>query len=109
MTIHVCHRKNYQLPPPPPPPPPPNEPPPSEADEPDEPANAVENPPSDSVRFTAENAAAFPSYHDGAGIVIFSNTFAPSKNTEQFMQYLPYAISFGVEKEWAKVASRCFC
>ena len=28
---------------------------------------------------------------------------APSKNPEQFMEYLPYAIAFGVEKEWAKV------
>lgn len=31
---------------------------------------------------------------------IFHN--APEKNPEQFMQYLPYAIAFGVEKEWAK-------
>lgn len=28
---------------------------------------------------------------------------APAKSPEQFMQYLPYAIAFGVEKEWAKV------
>lgn len=28
---------------------------------------------------------------------------APSKNAKQFMEYLPYAIAFGVEKEWAKV------
>jgi hypothetical protein len=28
---------------------------------------------------------------------------APEKNPEQFMEYLPYAIAFGVEKEWAKV------
>lgn len=27
---------------------------------------------------------------------------APEKNTEKFMEYLPYAIAFGVEKEWAK-------
>ena len=27
---------------------------------------------------------------------------APSKNPEQFMEYLPYAIAFGVEKEWAE-------
>lgn len=27
---------------------------------------------------------------------------APEKNAEQFMKYLPYAIAFGVEKEWAK-------
>jgi uncharacterized membrane protein YgcG len=26
---------------------------------------------------------------------------APAKNPEVFMQYLPYAIAFGVEKEWA--------
>ena len=32
---------------------------------------------------------------------IFHN--APEKNAEQFMEYLPYAIAFGVEKEWAKV------
>lgn len=31
---------------------------------------------------------------------IFHN--APQKNAEQFMEYLPYAIAFGVEKEWAK-------
>ncbi len=31
---------------------------------------------------------------------IFHN--APEKNAEQFMEYLPYAIAFGVEKEWAK-------
>lgn len=28
---------------------------------------------------------------------------APAKSPEQFMQYLPYAIAFGVEKEWAAV------
>lgn len=28
---------------------------------------------------------------------------APAKNPEQFMAYLPYAIAFGVEKEWAAV------
>ncbi|MCB9818573.1 DUF2207 domain-containing protein [Candidatus Nomurabacteria bacterium] len=28
---------------------------------------------------------------------------APKKSPEQFMEYLPYAIAFGVEKEWAKV------
>lgn len=28
---------------------------------------------------------------------------APQKSPEQFMEYLPYAIAFGVEKEWAKV------
>lgn len=28
---------------------------------------------------------------------------APAKNPEQFMEYLPYAIAFGVEKEWAEV------
>lgn len=27
---------------------------------------------------------------------------APEKSPEQFMQYLPYAIAFGVENEWAK-------
>jgi len=27
---------------------------------------------------------------------------APQKSPEQFMQYLPYAIAFGVEKQWAK-------
>lgn len=27
---------------------------------------------------------------------------APSKSPEQFMEYLPYAIAFGVEKEWAE-------
>lgn len=32
---------------------------------------------------------------------IFHN--APERNAEQFMAYLPYAIAFGVEKEWAKV------
>ena len=31
---------------------------------------------------------------------IFHN--APEKSPEQFMEYLPYAIAFGVEKEWAK-------
>lgn len=31
---------------------------------------------------------------------IFHN--APEKNAEQFMEFLPYAIAFGVEKEWAK-------
>lgn len=31
---------------------------------------------------------------------IFHN--APEKNAEQFMEYLPYAIAFGVEKQWAK-------
>ncbi len=31
---------------------------------------------------------------------IFHN--APEKNAEHFMEYLPYAIAFGVEKEWAK-------
>ena len=31
---------------------------------------------------------------------IFHN--APEKNVEQFMEFLPYAIAFGVEKEWAK-------
>lgn len=31
---------------------------------------------------------------------IFHN--APAKNAEQFMEFLPYAIAFGVEKEWAK-------
>lgn len=28
---------------------------------------------------------------------------APAKSPEQFMEYLPYAIAFGVEKEWAAV------
>jgi len=28
---------------------------------------------------------------------------APALNPKQFMEYLPYAIAFGVEKEWAKV------
>lgn len=28
---------------------------------------------------------------------------APEKSSEQFMEYLPYAIAFGVEKEWAEV------
>jgi len=28
---------------------------------------------------------------------------APSKNPEKFMEYLPYAIAFGVEKQWAEV------
>jgi uncharacterized membrane protein YgcG len=28
---------------------------------------------------------------------------APSKSPEQFMQYLPYSIAFGVEKAWAEV------
>ncbi|MEZ4199999.1 MAG: DUF2207 domain-containing protein [Candidatus Paceibacterota bacterium] len=28
---------------------------------------------------------------------------APQKNAEQFMEYLPYAVAFGVEKEWADV------
>ncbi len=28
---------------------------------------------------------------------------APSLSPQQFMEYLPYAIAFGVEKEWAKV------
>lgn len=28
---------------------------------------------------------------------------APAKNPEQFMEYLPYAIAFKVEEEWAKV------
>lgn len=28
---------------------------------------------------------------------------APEKNPETFMKYLPYAIAFGVEKEWAQV------
>lgn len=28
---------------------------------------------------------------------------APDKSPEQFMQYLPYAIAFGVEKEWGEV------
>jgi uncharacterized membrane protein len=27
---------------------------------------------------------------------------APEKNPEQFMEFLPYAIAFGVEKKWAK-------
>jgi uncharacterized membrane protein YgcG len=31
---------------------------------------------------------------------IFHN--APEKNADQFMEYLPYAIAFGVEKQWAK-------
>lgn len=31
---------------------------------------------------------------------VFHN--APERNAEQFMEYLPYAIAFGVEKEWAK-------
>ncbi len=31
---------------------------------------------------------------------IFHN--APERNAEQFMEYLPYAIAFGVEKRWAK-------
>lgn len=31
---------------------------------------------------------------------IFHN--APERNAEQFMEYLPYAIAFGVEKQWAK-------
>lgn len=28
---------------------------------------------------------------------------APSKNPQQFLEYLPYAIAFGVEREWAEV------
>jgi hypothetical protein len=28
---------------------------------------------------------------------------APQKSPEQFMEFLPYAIAFGVEKEWARV------
>lgn len=28
---------------------------------------------------------------------------APSKSPDQFMEYLPYAIAFGVEEEWAEV------
>jgi uncharacterized membrane protein len=32
---------------------------------------------------------------------VFHN--APAKSPEQFMQFLPYAIAFGVEKEWSKV------
>lgn len=28
---------------------------------------------------------------------------APAKSPEQFMQYLPYAVAFGVEKEWSAV------
>ena len=32
---------------------------------------------------------------------IFHN--APEKNAEQFMEYLPYAIAFNVEKKWAEV------
>jgi uncharacterized membrane protein len=28
---------------------------------------------------------------------------APEKSPEQFMEYLPYAIAFGVEEKWAKV------
>jgi len=32
---------------------------------------------------------------------IFHN--APAINAEHFMEYLPYAIAFGVEKQWAKV------
>jgi uncharacterized membrane protein len=28
---------------------------------------------------------------------------APQKSPEQFMEYLPYAIAFGVEEEWAEV------
>mgnify|MGYP002620756741 FL=1 len=28
---------------------------------------------------------------------------APSKNPEQFLEYLPYAVALGVEKEWADV------
>lgn len=28
---------------------------------------------------------------------------APTKSPEQFMEYLPYAIAFGVEKKWAEV------
>lgn len=28
---------------------------------------------------------------------------APAKNPQQFMEYLPYAIAFGVETEWAEV------
>ncbi|MCA9367704.1 DUF2207 domain-containing protein [Candidatus Kaiserbacteria bacterium] len=28
---------------------------------------------------------------------------APSKNPQQFMEFLPYAIAFGVEKEWSEV------
>jgi hypothetical protein len=31
---------------------------------------------------------------------VFHN--APKRNADQFMEYLPYAIAFGVEKEWAK-------
>lgn len=30
---------------------------------------------------------------------------APEKSPEQFLEYLPYAIAFGVEKKWAKVFS----
>lgn len=30
---------------------------------------------------------------------------APSKSPEQFMQFLPYAIAFGVEKQWSEVFS----
>ncbi len=32
---------------------------------------------------------------------VFHN--APQKSPEQFMEFLPYAIAFGVEEEWAKV------
>jgi uncharacterized membrane protein len=28
---------------------------------------------------------------------------APERSPEQFMQYLPYAIAFGVEEKWAEV------
>ena len=28
---------------------------------------------------------------------------APARNAEQFMEYLPFAIAFGVEKEWSEV------
>ena len=28
---------------------------------------------------------------------------APEKSPQQFMQYLPYAVAFGVEKEWAEI------
>lgn len=36
-----------------------------------------------------------------AGRYKFHN--APAKSPQQFMEYLPYAIAFGVEKEWAEV------
>ena len=44
---------------------------------------------------------------DGTVIVTETERYkffdAPDKNPEIFMEFLPYAIAFGVEKEWSKV------